>query len=435
MGEKRHVRMRAAILVASLLLVALGGRSGDEMSTTEGLDTHPLDAFDFPEARTAALLSSISYCELNELRDNSCAGCKALGPKFEIMYANHGRADTQMLVARFKTPNWRRDPGDVILAFRGTQALQKLNWQLNLEHDRVPSMYEGIPGLLHKGFMTGFYVQLPALEKDNDARRRGQFSELMRLFKTARRIIVTGHSLGGAMASNAAAWLMSRPEIDNEKVWLYTFGAPRMGNKEFCEHMDSLGAGRMFRVVHGRDPVPNVPPRWFGYSHFGQTAWFSSGGVFTKEFLHSTVKRFLSLARVGDHSGYMGIHDACLADKIDWKGGLKDLSADGDGEEHLIFAPTSPPSEDDEQDQGGVIEEDEDDKGSWISRFFNWIRGFKEKWDYYDKIHDNLSKVNELFAKLLEQNPEYAEKVEQHLAKRRAELRRRRRMRHHRHRR
>ncbi len=66
-----------------------------------------------------------------------------------------------------------------------------------------------------------------------------------------------GHSLGGALATLAANWLKSFPEV-NAKVHLYTFGAPRVGGKSFSmnatQRLDSI-----FRCVNGADPVPKVP--------------------------------------------------------------------------------------------------------------------------------------------------------------------------------
>ena len=38
-----------------------------------------------------------------------------------------------------------------------------------------------------------------------------------------------------------------------------TFGAPRIGNREACAAFDREFAGRIFRYVNGRDPVPKLP--------------------------------------------------------------------------------------------------------------------------------------------------------------------------------
>lgn len=75
------------------------------------------------------------------------------------------------------------------------------------------------------------------------------------------KLLVTGHSLGGAIASGLAADLGSqgiRPDI-------CTFGSPRAGDGSFTKFFDEV-VGESWRVVHQRDLVPGVP-RGLGYSH------------------------------------------------------------------------------------------------------------------------------------------------------------------------
>ena len=46
----------------------------------------------------------------------------------------------------------------------------------------------------------------------------------------------------------------------------YTFGAPRYGNKQFSTFID-MREPDTYRVTHHKDPVPHLPPTWFGYWH------------------------------------------------------------------------------------------------------------------------------------------------------------------------
>jgi hypothetical protein len=71
-----------------------------------------------------------------------------------------------------------------------------------------------------------------------------------------RRLVLTGHSLGAAMATVAAA---TRPEAR-----LVTFGSPLVGDAAFAK----LFAGRTVRrYVDCADFVTSVPPRLLGYVH------------------------------------------------------------------------------------------------------------------------------------------------------------------------
>uniref|UniRef100_A0A914QA11 Fungal lipase-like domain-containing protein n=1 Tax=Panagrolaimus davidi TaxID=227884 RepID=A0A914QA11_9BILA len=54
-------------------------------------------------------------------------------------------------------------------------------------------------------------------------------------------ILIVGHSLGGAMASIAAATIVSTGVVPASKVYLYTFGQPRTGNTDYAAAFNALG--------------------------------------------------------------------------------------------------------------------------------------------------------------------------------------------------
>eukprot|EP00295_Goniomonas_pacifica_P009293 CAMPEP_0175831214 /NCGR_PEP_ID=MMETSP0107_2-20121207/14342_1 /TAXON_ID=195067 ORGANISM="Goniomonas pacifica, Strain CCMP1869" /NCGR_SAMPLE_ID=MMETSP0107_2 /ASSEMBLY_ACC=CAM_ASM_000203 /LENGTH=238 /DNA_ID=CAMNT_0017144231 /DNA_START=10 /DNA_END=726 /DNA_ORIENTATION=+ len=88
-------------------------------------------------------------------------------------------------------------------------------------------------------------------------------------------ILVTGHSLGGAMASLCTLELARFSERRQMSLSLYTFGAPRAGNSGFADLVNTV-APTYYRVVHKKDPVPRVPKFWFKFKHAGTEVWLSS---------------------------------------------------------------------------------------------------------------------------------------------------------------
>jgi hypothetical protein len=84
------------------------------------------------------------------------------------------------------------------------------------------------------------------------------------------RIVATGHSLGGAVATLGAAQLRN----DGHQVDIYTFGAPRVGNDVVSDYI-SAQAGPEFRITHLDDPVSRLPPITFGYRHTSPEYWLS----------------------------------------------------------------------------------------------------------------------------------------------------------------
>lgn len=85
------------------------------------------------------------------------------------------------------------------------------------------------------------------------------------------RVVATGHSLGGAVATLGAVYMRhSGIEVD-----VYSYGSPRVGNDKFANFVTSQRAGE-FRVTHTDDPVPRLPPIVFGYRHTTPEYWLSS---------------------------------------------------------------------------------------------------------------------------------------------------------------
>ena len=98
------------------------------------------------------------------------------------------------------------------------------------------------------------------------------------------KIWVTGHSLGGAMASLASAWLSYYNIASREKIISYTFGMPRVGNYDYALEHDRL-IGNSWRVVNDDDAVPHfpgvygVPNMFFGPYHHGVEAFYSKPAI------------------------------------------------------------------------------------------------------------------------------------------------------------
>lgn len=98
-------------------------------------------------------------------------------------------------------------------------------------------------------------------------------------------VIVTGHSLGAALATLLAAAL--GPSCS----YCETFEGPRVGNDAFCRWMDSRVVSYFRDVIIG-DIVPHAPPENLGYFHPGVEIDLDPTGVIPltldpKEYLES----------------------------------------------------------------------------------------------------------------------------------------------------
>ncbi len=128
----------------------------------------------------------------------------------------------------------------VLIAVRGTAE----GWDAWLDIDAAQVAMEDGNGQAHQGFHDAFVALKPFVDN------------YLRQFRTDKKILVCGHSLGGAVALLLAAWL--RKHVTPEVI-LYTYGAPRSGDAAFIESARGLVH---HRIVNHSDPVPSIPASW-----------------------------------------------------------------------------------------------------------------------------------------------------------------------------
>lgn len=89
------------------------------------------------------------------------------------------------------------------------------------------------------------------------------------------KLVLVGHSLGGAVAAVAALEFQAR----GYNPHVVTFGQPRVGNRELNDYIDQKfnldnsepSTSMYWRVTHVDDPVPLLPPEEWGYEmHAGE---------------------------------------------------------------------------------------------------------------------------------------------------------------------
>lgn len=98
---------------------------------------------------------------------------------------------------------------------------------------------------------------------------------ISRLTSTRCEIIVTGHSLGGAMALLFAIECMRR-EIRIEG--LVTFGQPRALCPSLASWFEQMRVFRYYRLVNDNDVVTKLPPRCLGFVHCGTVVYSNEIG-------------------------------------------------------------------------------------------------------------------------------------------------------------
>lgn len=127
----------------------------------------------------------------------------------------------------------------VLISIRGTQETQDFFTDAKALQVQMEQYPDGIRAHI------GFYMSFKAI--------KGFISDYLDRFYSDQKIIVVGHSLGGAIATLAADWIKKIRKIEN--TILYTFGSPRVGNTEFVKQSTMTH----YRMVAENDPIPSVP--------------------------------------------------------------------------------------------------------------------------------------------------------------------------------
>lgn len=186
----------------------------------------------------------------------------------------------------------------VVAAFRGSDELA--DWWDNLNAVAT----DGPLGRVHGGFQKALMDVWPAMRSQVRIFRQKHDKPLP--------LWLTGHSLGGAMATLAAAQL-----IDGDETFhgAYTFGQPRCGDRDFARVFNIEAKERFFRFQNNNDYATRLPTRIMGYSHVGSFVYISEDGKLSTDV--GFWYRFLDGVKgVVDDIGEIGI-DAVTDHDID----------------------------------------------------------------------------------------------------------------------
>lgn len=244
--------------------------------------------------------SMISYCNQNNilqlnfgllytenfLKNNIVSGAN------DLFYNNH----TNNLLWFFETKS------NLHIVYRGTEFNSFDNWQRNLQIKQEP--YNSISMnchncYIHNGFNEMYSsVSTPFLN-----------TYYTHLLNSNKNIIISGHSLGGALSTLLFLELSLLQEINPNRMFLYTYGSPRVGNIDFVNYFyNNTLTKNSFRYVNNKDPIPHLPPA-IQYTHIHNEIWLLENNIIScsNKTLEEDINCSYSLYKalnVYDHMNY-----------------------------------------------------------------------------------------------------------------------------------
>lgn len=155
----------------------------------------------------------------------------------------------------------------LVLSFRGTEPSEVADVQTDLKKTLGSLAIAGInhdQSRVHQGFAK-------ALE--------GVWPKILHAIAAApeKPLLITGHSLGGALAV-LAAYALRQSGKSSCIMAVITFGQPRVGDSSFAQACDRLFGPTLLRVVNHRDVVTRLAPRRMGYCHAGRVLYIDIAG-------------------------------------------------------------------------------------------------------------------------------------------------------------
>uniref|UniRef100_A0A6C0JYL3 Fungal lipase-type domain-containing protein n=1 Tax=viral metagenome TaxID=1070528 RepID=A0A6C0JYL3_9ZZZZ len=253
-----------------------------------------LFAYNRDISNTAVWLSGAAYCGKDSYKSMKLSGPATSFIVDSILY--DPKTDLQGYTGILKSTR------TIYVVFRGSSS--KLNWVADFEvTKRNYDTYPECECKVHRGFY------------DATKNLKDQVINSMKILKEQTgfsNVIVTGHSLGAAIAQLMGMEL-SAVNIKNK---IYNFGQPRIGDKKYARFVNSISE-ELVRFTHYKDIVPHVPPMEMGYLHSCREIFEDDTGKTTEcslsecEDSKCADQYKLSKTNMEDHMIYLGHYLDC----------------------------------------------------------------------------------------------------------------------------
>ncbi len=165
------------------------------------------------------LYAGNAYCDFDDISAWTCPACALANPSFTPISLFYN--DSTNIFAYIGLNYLDSKTPEILVSFRGTQFSDLENWILNLNFPEAEPYHDYSDCYVHRGFFNGYWSIREGLEL--------WIGELFSMYPDAR-LTITGHSLGGALATICATELGIIYQ-GQKNISLWTIESPRVGNQ------------------------------------------------------------------------------------------------------------------------------------------------------------------------------------------------------------
>ena len=199
-------------------------------------------------------VNRLSYCTREQINRFTCEDCS--GRRLIGTYDPASKASSQVVVVIDKKEE------EILIGFRGT-INNPQQWISDL--DAFYKKWYG-NGKVHSGFFDRFdEIKGNTINFLREAQKELPNGD----------IIISGHSMGGAVATLFGSYIKSHLHINPEAI--YTYGSPRVGDETFAKYVDSQFGNKLIRIMNEWDMVTDLPPVLLKYRHTGKLVICKTG--------------------------------------------------------------------------------------------------------------------------------------------------------------
>ncbi|KAF8705496.1 Alpha beta-hydrolase, partial [Rhizoctonia solani] len=243
----------ALVLTVALSLQVLAAPTPIEVEQRADSSVTVINAATIASYAPYTNFAAATYCP--GIADWSCKACKRV-PGF-IPYATGGNGND----VQYWYVGWWPSGSSVVVAHEGTDPTQFLSVLTDANAffgTLSTSLFPGVTSAVqvHSGFRDAHAATAATIL----AAVKKVIAE-----RSATKVTLVGHSLGGALAALDALYLkLNLPSTIAIKA--VTYGQPRVGNQEFADLFQQKITDYS-RITNIEDEIPIVPGRFLGYHH------------------------------------------------------------------------------------------------------------------------------------------------------------------------